>query len=123
VADALRSAVERFDPALVVASGDLTHRGRPEQYDAAEELLRSLGFRELRVRHHGEVARIEVPLAEVPRLAEPDLRERVVAGLKALGYRYVTVDLEGFRSGSLNPAPGGTPGGGEGETRESGGRA
>ena len=70
--------------------------------EGAEELLRALGFAELRVRHHGELARIEVPLAEVARLAEPGVRERVVAGLKSLGYRYVTLDLEGFRSGSLN---------------------
>lgn len=69
-----------------------------------EELLRSLGFRELRVRHHGDVARIEVPLAEAARVLDPDVRARLVAGLKALGYRYVTLDLEGFRSGSLNAA-------------------
>jgi uncharacterized protein len=77
--------------------------------EAAEELLRSLGFRELRVRHHGDTARIEVPQAELPRFAEPGLRERVVAGLKSLGYRYVTLDLEGFRSGNLNPEPGAAP--------------
>jgi len=70
--------------------------------EQAESLLRSLGFRELRVRHHGDVARIEVPLAELDRMLA--VRERVVAGLKALGYRYVTLDLEGFRSGSLNAA-------------------
>jgi uncharacterized protein len=72
------------------------------QVERGEELLRSLGFRQLRVRHHGESARIEVAREELPRLLEPGLRERAVAGLKALGYRYVTVDLEGFRSGSLN---------------------
>ena len=70
--------------------------------ERAEEVVRSLGFRELRVRHHGEVARIEVPLADLPRLLEPGVRERLVEGLKALGYRFVSVDLEGFRSGSLN---------------------
>jgi len=70
------------------------------------ELLRSLGFTELRLRHHGEVARIEVPAADLARLTEPAVRARVVAGLKALGYRFVTLDLEGFRSGSLNPGPG-----------------
>jgi uncharacterized protein len=74
--------------------------------ERGEALLRSLGFTELRLRHHGETARIEVPLAELARLTEPGTRERVVAGLKALGYRYVTLDLEGFRSGSLNPGPG-----------------
>ena len=74
--------------------------------ERGEELLRSLGFTELRLRHHGEVARIEVPAADLGRLTEPALRARVVAGLKALGYRFVTLDLEGFRSGSLNPGRG-----------------
>ncbi len=70
--------------------------------ERAEELLRSLGFKELRVRHHGDVARIEVPLAELDRVLQPGVRERVVEGLKALGFRHITLDLEGFRSGSLN---------------------
>lgn len=70
--------------------------------ERAEEVVRALGFRELRVRHHGDVARIEVPVADLPRLLEPGVRERLVEGLKALGYRFVSVDLEGFRSGSLN---------------------
>jgi uncharacterized protein len=70
--------------------------------EAAEDFIRTLGFRELRVRHHGETARIEVPLADLPRLAAGGMRERAVEGLRSLGYRYVTVDLEGFRSGSLN---------------------
>jgi uncharacterized protein len=79
--------------------------------EEAEELLRTLGFRELRVRHHGDVARIEVPLAEAARLLEPEVRMRLVSGLKALGYRFVTLDLEGFRSGSLNSVlPGSDPG-------------
>jgi pyridinium-3,5-biscarboxylic acid mononucleotide sulfurtransferase len=75
--------------------------------EGAEALLCSLGFGELRVRHHGDVARIEVPLADLARLAESGLRERVVEGLKSLGYRYITLDLEGFRSGNLNRVPGG----------------
>ncbi len=84
-----------------ITPGDLARVGR------AEELLRELGFSELRVRHHGETARVEVPLAELERVLEPAVRERVVQGLKSLGYRYITVDLEGFRSGSLNPLPAG----------------
>lgn len=78
--------------------------------ERAEELLQSLGFRELRVRHHGDTARIEVPVSEMARLVQPGVREAVVEGLKALGYRRVSLDLEGFRSGSLNqdlPGPGG----------------
>jgi uncharacterized protein len=77
--------------------------------EKAEEALRALGFKELRVRHLGDTARIEVPLSELARLIEPGVREQVVAGLKALGYRYITLDLEGFRSGSLNEILG--PGG------------
>jgi uncharacterized protein len=72
--------------------------------EGAEEVVRNLGFRQLRVRHHGDVARVELPVADLPRLLEPGMRERLTAGLKALGYRFVAVDLEGFRSGSLNSA-------------------
>jgi uncharacterized protein len=70
--------------------------------ERSEALLRSLGFRELRVRHDGDTARIELPLVELERLLLPEFRPRVVEGLKAVGYRRVTLDLEGFRSGSLN---------------------
>lgn len=70
--------------------------------EAAEDLLRSLGFREFRVRHHDTLARVEVPPDEIPRLVQPDIRTRVDAGLRALGYHYVTIDLRGFRSGSMN---------------------
>src|SRR5262245_4861160 len=70
--------------------------------EQGEELLRSLGFSDLRLRHHGEVARIEVPAHEVGKLLEPATRDVLISGLKRLGYRYITVDLEGFRTGSLN---------------------
>jgi uncharacterized protein len=69
----------------------------------AERLLKDLGFAQCRVRVHGDVARVEVEPADLPRLAQPGIRGQVVDGLKALGYRYVTLDLEGFRSGSMNP--------------------
>jgi len=69
---------------------------------AAERAIRALGFRELRVRYHDTVARLEVPVAEMPRLLEAATRERVVAELKRLGFAYVALDLQGFRSGSLN---------------------
>jgi uncharacterized protein len=69
----------------------------------AEQVLKDLGFRQCRVRVHDDVARIEVEASEVERLAERIVRERVVEGIRALGYRYVTLDLEGFRSGSMNP--------------------
>jgi pyridinium-3,5-biscarboxylic acid mononucleotide sulfurtransferase len=70
--------------------------------DRGESALRGLGFRELRVRHHGDVARLELPLADLPRLLDPDVREAVVAALREAGFRHVTVDLQGLRSGSLN---------------------
>ncbi len=68
----------------------------------AEDVLRKLGFRQVRVRHHGETARIEVEPTEFPALLRPGTRQAVVRGLKRLGYLYVTFDLEGYRTGSLN---------------------
>lgn len=70
--------------------------------EAAEELLRELGFRIFRVRHHGEIARIEVAREEIDRLLSPEIIDRVLGELKALGFTFVTVDLEGYRSGSMN---------------------
>ncbi|HEY3411842.1 MAG TPA: ATP-dependent sacrificial sulfur transferase LarE [Armatimonadota bacterium] len=72
------------------------------QVDRAESFLHSLGFVQCRVRHHGETARIEVTATDIPRFADSALRDSVVARLKELGYAYVTLDLQGFRSGSLN---------------------
>jgi len=74
------------------------------QIDAAENFLRDLGFAQVRVRHHADqkLARIEIDPALLPRLVQPDTRARVVARLKELGYRYVAIDLAGYRSGSLN---------------------
>ena len=69
---------------------------------AAEDALRSEGFRELRVRYHDRVARIELPLADAGRLLEEPRRERVVRALKEIGFDWVALDLQGFRSGSLN---------------------
>ncbi len=74
------------------------------QIERAEAALRSAGFTQCRVRHHGEVARIEIPPVELGRLVAEDARTRVVAGVKAAGYRFVTVDLQGYRMGSLNEA-------------------
>lgn len=70
----------------------------------AERVLRRLGFRQLRVRHHSDIARIEVPREEFPRLLEGNAAAQIVGDLKALGYLYVTLDLQGFRSGSMNEA-------------------
>lgn len=70
--------------------------------ERAEAALHDLGFASLRVRHYDDTARIEVPVADLPRVL--DARDEVVAAVKACGYAYVTVDLEGLRSGNLNAA-------------------
>lgn len=77
---------------------------RVRRVDEAERFLReTFGLREFRVRHEAnDLARIEVPLAELPRLAAGDARAETAATFRALGFKYVTIDLEGFRSGSLN---------------------
>jgi len=76
------------------------------QVAAAEDVLRELGLGpELRVRHHGDVARLELPADQAPRAAGADVREAVVRRLRALGFTYVALDLQGFRSGSMNEAP------------------
>ncbi len=72
------------------------------QVERGERVLHAMGFRVARVRHHGDVARLEVEAGEVARLLEPAMREAVDRELRALGFRFVTVDLRGFRSGSLN---------------------
>ena len=73
-----------------------------ERVRRAEDVLRDEGFRTVRVRVHEPIARIEVPLADAGALLAPGVRERVVAGLRALGFAYISLDLEGFRSGSMN---------------------
>lgn len=70
--------------------------------DEGEALVRSLGVKICRLRHHGNMARIEVDASEVSRLLVGENRARLVEGIKALGYTYVTLDLEGYRMGSLN---------------------
>jgi len=70
--------------------------------DRAERFLRELGFRQLRVRHHDDIARIEVSPEEMDLLLDEDLRSRVADHLRELGYTYVTVDLAGYRTGSMN---------------------
>ena len=74
------------------------------QVGQAEDLLRELGFGQLRVRHHGTIARVEVEPKDFPRLIRSGTRTKIVRGLKKLGYLYVAFDLEGYRTGSLNAA-------------------
>lgn len=73
-----------------------------KKVEQAEDFLRDLGFAQVRVRHHGEIARIEVLAADIPRLTSEPVRSQVAERLRGLGYVYVTVDLLGFRSGSMN---------------------
>src|SRR5436309_74822 len=86
-----------------LAPGVAVTPDRTARVEAAEAYLRGLGLRECRVRlHEGELARVEVPAGELPRLADAAVREGLVRRLKELGFTFVTLDLEGFRSGSLN---------------------
>jgi len=68
----------------------------------AEELLRDLGFIQFRVRYHGDTVRIETTAGDMGRLLEQKTRERITAGMKKLGFVYITMDLEGYRTGSMN---------------------
>lgn len=77
---------------------------RLRQIERAEGVLRDLGFRIFRVRHHDDTARLEIAKAEMPRALDPDVNARLVSALKALGYQYVSLDLQGYRLGSLNEA-------------------
>lgn len=73
-----------------------------DQIQAGERYIRSLGFPVVRLRHHGRLARIEVPAEDIARLLKPGTRRKIAARLKSLGYLWIAVDLEGYRTGSLN---------------------
>jgi pyridinium-3,5-biscarboxylic acid mononucleotide sulfurtransferase len=89
----------RIEHGVTITVDQLSKVGR------AERVLKDLGFRQCRVRVHGQdLVRVEVETQDLPRLNEPATRSAVVAALTRLGYRYITLDLEGFRSGSMNPA-------------------
>ncbi len=86
-----------------IAYGEAVTPERVKMVDAAEGWLRRQGFKLLRVRYHkGDMARIEVPLDELAKLADPTLRASLIPVFRDLGFKFVTLDLEGFRSGSLN---------------------
>ena len=88
-----------------VAYGEEVTPERLRMIDRGEQLLRSLGLGDVRVRfHRGDLARLEVPLAAVTQLAEPAIREWIATEFRQLGFKYITLDLEGFRSGSQNEA-------------------
>ena len=72
--------------------------------EQAETVLREAGFRVFRVRHHDTLARLEIAKDEMARALDPPVTEHLVRALRALGYRHVTIDLQGYRQGSLNEA-------------------
>ncbi|MBN1125219.1 MAG: ATP-dependent sacrificial sulfur transferase LarE [Sedimentisphaerales bacterium] len=77
---------------------------RLKQVEKAEDFLRSLGLVEFRVRHHGDIARIEVRSSDILKIANDPIRTQIVEKLKGLDFRFVSLDLQGFRSGALNEA-------------------
>ena len=79
-------------------------RDRLKIIDAAERVLRDLGFRVCRVRHHDTIARLELGRDEIARALEPEVASTIDRELRALGYAHVTIDLRGYRLGSLNDA-------------------
>jgi uncharacterized protein len=86
-----------------VAYGEEVTPERLKMIDAAEQYLRSLGLRTVRVRYHkGDLARLEIPTEAIPSLCEPATRQSLATHLRSLGFRFITLDLEGFRTGSLN---------------------
>ena len=86
-----------------IAYGQAVTAERLRMIEAAETILRGLGLEEVRVRYHAdELARLEVPAAAIGRVAEPKIRSHLAQSFRELGFNYVTLDLEGFRSGSLN---------------------
>ena len=86
-----------------VAYGEEVTPERLKMVDQAEQFLRSLGAREARVRYHrGDLARLEIPAEEISRFVEPEARSQIAARLREIGFKFITLDIEGFRSGSLN---------------------
>ena len=95
------------EPASACLSSRIPHHievtaPKLRQIEAAESAVRALGFRVFRVRHHEQIARLEIARDELARALDPDVAPRLVAGVKAAGYLHVTVDLQGYRQGSLN---------------------
>ncbi len=82
--------------------GENITREKLKAIDESEQLLFSLGFKQVRVRHHGNLARIEVAPGEMDKLLTQDVREAVCDGIKKAGFTYITVDIQGYRTGSMN---------------------
>lgn len=105
---AREAGLELWDKPASACLASRIEYGRPvtpenlQQVELAESALQSLGFPRVRVRHHGELARVEVDRMDLPRALSLETLDRIVAALKPLGFLYVTLDLEGYRSGSMN---------------------
>lgn len=87
-----------------IAYGTTVTIERLDKVDRGEEILREFGFREFRVRHHDTLVRLEIAAAEMDRVLRKDVVEQLAARFRELGFKYVTLDLQGFRSGSMNEA-------------------
>jgi len=87
-----------------VPYGEAVTREKLSMIEQAEDVLIGMGFRQVRVRHHGGVARIEVPRDDLPRLLDAERSRNIESRFREIGFQYVTVDILGFRSGSLNEA-------------------
>jgi pyridinium-3,5-biscarboxylic acid mononucleotide sulfurtransferase len=95
------------EPASACLSSRIPYRSEVTEeklsvIEQAEDVVRALGFRVFRVRHHDTLARLEIGRDEMARALEPEINEALVARLKAIGYKYVSLDLQGYRTGSLN---------------------
>lgn len=82
--------------------GETITREKLKAVETSERLLFDLGFKQVRVRHHGNLARIEILPADMEKLSAPEVREAVYSGIKKAGFTYVTLDLQGYRTGSMN---------------------
>ncbi|MDH4235662.1 MAG: ATP-dependent sacrificial sulfur transferase LarE [Nitrospira sp.] len=105
---AKESGLSNWDKPAAACLSSRIPRGMPitieklSRVETAEALLQREGYRHVRVRDHGEIARIEVAQDDIPSLMDAERRARISAGLKELGFRFVTVDLEGYRPGGVN---------------------
>ncbi|HEV2709448.1 MAG TPA: ATP-dependent sacrificial sulfur transferase LarE [Edaphobacter sp.] len=102
------AGLELWDKPASACLASRIEYGRPvtrenlSQVEEAEEALHALGFQQVRVRHHGDLARIEISRAELPRALSLETLDRITAALRAIGFLYVTLDTQGYRTGSMN---------------------
>jgi pyridinium-3,5-biscarboxylic acid mononucleotide sulfurtransferase len=82
--------------------GTAINRENLSMVEQAEEFIAGLGFRQIRVRYHGNIARVEVPEDQIQQICKPEIRTQIVEELKRIGYKYVALDLQGYRTGSMN---------------------